>query len=462
MMIYNTMTGNKEAFEPIHRNRVNMFVCGPTVYDEAHIGHARTYIAFDVVARYLAYRGFGVFYLQNVTDVDDKIIKRGAELGITTAELARRFEGRYLEDMYTLGVKSVNLYARATDHIPEIIDQIKRLIEKGYAYETETGVYFDVSKFPEFGELSHQTPDSLTKHRIEPDPTKRNPADFSLWKKREEGLAWDSPWGRGRPGWHIEDTAITETYFGPRYDIHGGARDLIFPHHEAEIAQAEASSGKKPMVKYWMHTGFLNINGEKMSKSLGNFTTIRDLRTRFSPKAFRLFVLSTHYRSPIDFTEGSLDQSARSLERISNLVQSISDRMKNAVLESAEVDEEMVRALETARGKFLEAMDDDFNTPLAFSVLFDLVRDLNRYIGDEKTSKNVLSQALNLFAELGGILGLEFKAQASGKVGLTDDLVELIMEIRQKLRERKDWTLSDEIRDRLRDLKLIVEDKKVN
>jgi cysteinyl-tRNA synthetase len=461
MMIYNTMTSNKEAFEPIHRNRVNMFVCGPTVYDEAHIGHARTYIAFDVVARYLAYRGFGVFYLQNVTDVDDKIIKRGAELGITIAELARRFEGRYLEDMCTLGVKSVNLHARATDHIPEITDQIKRLIEKGYAYETGTGVYFDVSKFPEFGDLSHQTPDSLTKHRIEPDPTKKNPADFSLWKKMEEGLAWDSPWGRGRPGWHIEDTAITETYFGPQYDIHGGARDLIFPHHEAEIAQAEASSGKKPMVKYWMHTGFLNINGEKMSKSLGNFTTIRDLLTRYSPQAFRLFVLSTHYRSPIDFTEGSLDQSSRSLERISNLVQSISDRMKNAVLESTEVDEEMVRALETARGKFLEAMDDDFNTPLALSVLFDLVRDLNRYIGDENASKNVLSQALNLFIELGGILGLEFKAQAVGKVGLTDDLVELIMGIRQKLRERKDWTLSDEIRDRLRDLKVIVEDKKV-
>ena len=461
MMIYNTMTGNKEAFEPIHRNRVNMFVCGPTVYDEAHIGHARTYIAFDVVARYLAYRGFGVFYLQNVTDVDDKIIKRGAELGITTAELARRFEGRYLEDMCTLGVESVSLYARATNHVPEIIDRIKRLIEKGYAYETETGVYFDVSKFPEFGALSHQTPDSLTKHRIEPDPTKRNPADFSLWKKREEKLAWDSPWGKGRPGWHIEDTAITETYFGPQYDIHGGARDLIFPHHEAEIAQAEASSGKKPMVKYWMHTGFLNINGEKMSKSLGNFTTIRDLLTRFSPQAFRLFVLSTHYRSPIDFTEGSLDQSTRSLERISNLVQSLNDHMKNAVMESYEADEEMVRALESARGKFLEAMDDDFNTSLAISVIFDLVRDLYRYIGDEKSSKNVLSQALNLFAELGGILGLEFKAQPAGKLGLTDDLVELIMEIRQKLRERKDWMLSDEIRDRLRDLKVIVEDKKV-
>lgn len=460
MMIYNTMTGNKEAFEPIHRSRVNIFVCGPTVYDEAHIGHARTYIAFDMVARYLAYIGFGVFYLQNITDVDDKIIKRGAELGITTDELARRFEGRYLEDMCTLGVKSINLYARATDHIPEIIDQIKRLIEKGYAYETDTGVYFDVPRFPEFGELSHQTPDSLTKHRIEPDPTKRNPADFSLWKKREEGLAWDSPWGRGRPGWHIEDTAITEAYFGPQYDIHGGARDLIFPHHEAEIAQAEASSGKKPMVKYWMHTGFLNVNGEKMSKSLGNFTTIRDLLTRFSPQAFRLFVLSTHYRSPIDFTEGSLDQSARSLERITNLVQSMSDRMKDSVLESTEADEEMIKALEMARRKFLDAMDDDFNTPLALSVLFDLVRELNRHVGDEKASKNVLSRALSLFAEIGGILGLEFKVQSAGKEDLAADLVKLITDIRQKLREKKDFALSDEIRDRLRVLGISVEDRK--
>ena len=459
-MIYNTMTGNKEAFEPIHRSRVNIFVCGPTVYDEAHIGHARTYIAFDMVARYLAYMGFGVFYLQNITDVDDKIIKRGAELGITTDELARRFEGRYLEDMCTLGVKSINLYARATDHIPEIIDQIKRLIERGYAYETDTGVYFDVPRFPQFGELSHQTPDSLTKHRIEPDPTKRNPADFSLWKKREEGLAWDSPWGRGRPGWHIEDTAITEAYFGPQYDIHGGARDLIFPHHEAEIAQAEASSGKKPMVKYWMHTGFLNVNGEKMSKSLGNFTTIRDLLTRFSPQAFRLFVLSTHYRSPIDFTEGSLDQSARSLERISNLVQSMSDHMKGAVLESTEADEAMIKALETARRKFLDAMDDDFNTPLALSVLFDLVRELNRHVGDEKASKNVLSRALSLFAEIGGILGLEFKAQSAGKEDLAADLVKLITDIRQKLREKRDFALSDEIRDRLKVLGISVEDRK--
>lgn len=285
MKIYSTISREKERLETIHSGRINFFVCGPTVYDDSHIGHARTYIAFDVVARYLKYRGYSVFYLQNITDVDDKIIARAAEKGISPRTLARRFEQRYMEDMQALGVTNVNYYARATEHIPEIISQIERLKELGFAYETQTGIYFDESLFPDFGKLSHQSAEDLKKHRIEPDPTKRNSGDFALWKKRqtEDGgsghaersgqfddeIAWDSPWGKGRPGWHIEDTAIAETYFGQQYDIHGGAMDLIFPHHEAEIAQMEAASGKKPMVRYWMHTGFLNVNEEKMSKSWG-------------------------------------------------------------------------------------------------------------------------------------------------------------------------------------------------
>ena len=246
MKIQSTMTGNKENFQPIHNNRINLFVCGPTVYDDSHIGHARTYIAFDVVARYLKFKGYSVFYLQNITDVDDKIIKRAIERGESPRSLARKFEERYLEDMRRLGVTNVNYYARATEHVPEIISQIERLVELGFAYETKTGVYFDESRFEDFGKLSHQTADDLEKHRIEPDPTKRNPGDFSLWKKRQDGeeVTWNSPWGPGRPGWHIEDTAITETYFGAQYDIHGGAMDLIFPHHEAEIAQMEAPQAK--------------------------------------------------------------------------------------------------------------------------------------------------------------------------------------------------------------------------
>jgi cysteinyl-tRNA synthetase len=284
-------------------------------------------------------------------------------------------------------VTNVNLYARATEHIPEIISQIERLMEKGFAYETETGVYFDESKFEDFGKLSHQTAEDLKRHRIEPDPTKRNPGDFSLWKKRSEGgeVAWDSPWGRGRPGWHIEDTAITETYFGPQYDIHGGAMDLIFPHHEAEIAQMEAASGKKPLVRCWMHTGFLNVEGEKMSKSLGNFVTIREMLENCDPEAFRFFVLFAHYRTPIDFSDEALEQSRRSLERIRQLINVIEEQLETPG--EIPASEESSVILVEARGKFLEAMDDDFNTPNALRAVFELVRDVNRRINEKSVSR---------------------------------------------------------------------------
>lgn len=467
MLIYSTMSGKKEPLEIIHKNRVNIFVCGPTVYDDSHIGHARTYIAFDVFARYLKYKGLSVFYLQNITDVDDKVINRASELVVSPIDLARKYERRYFEDMHSLSVENVNLYARATDYIPEIIEQIKRLMEKGFAYETETGVYFDESRFEDFGRLSHQTAEQLKEHRIEPDPTKRNPGDFSLWKKREDGedVTWDSPWGRGRPGWHIEDTAITETYFGPQYDIHGGAMDLIFPHHEAEIAQMEAASGRRPMVRYWIHTGFLNVEGEKMSKSLGNFVTIRDLLDRHDPQTFRFFVLSTHYRTPIDFSEEMLLQWKRSLERIRGLVQTIDERLEKA--ESSEANSGVSDIgdnnshIEDARRRFLDAMDDDFNTPLAISVIFDLVRDVNRSINDKTASRKALLETAQLLTEFGYILGLSFSAaEKEERNDLTGDLIELITDIRQKLRERKDWALSDEIRDRLRDLNITLEDAK--
>ncbi|MFB3764890.1 MAG: cysteine--tRNA ligase [Methanotrichaceae archaeon] len=476
MMIYNTMSGRKEPFETIHKNRVNMFVCGPTVYDDSHIGHARTYIAFDIAARYLKYRGFSVFYLQNITDVDDKIINRAAELGISPTNLARRYERRYLEDMHTLGVENVNLYARATDHIHEIIDQIKRLVEKGFAYETETGVYFDESKLDDFGKLSHQTAQDLERHRIEPDTTKRNPGDFSLWKKRDDGVdvTWDSPWGRGRPGWHIEDTAITETYFGPQYDIHGGAMDLIFPHHEAEIAQMESASGKKPMVRYWMHTGFLNVSGEKMSKSLGNFMTIRDLLERHDPQTFRFFVLSTHYRTSIDFSEELLEQSKRSLERIRTLAQTIDEilRAKSTEIENgssiendSSIDNENTISdtgsnLKAVKDRLFNAMDDDFNTSLALSAIFDLVRDTNRGINEKTITIEELLGIKKVLMEFGEILGLSFFAP-SEKEDLSNDLMELIAEIRQKLRDKKDWALADEIRNRLRDMGISLEDPKI-
>lgn len=453
------MTQEKEILKPMHENRVNLFVCGPTVYDDSHIGHARTYIAFDVIVRYLKYRGFSVFYLQNITDIDDKIIKRASELGIKPIELAKKFERRYFEDMHALGVENVNLYARATEHLSEIIQQIETLIEKGFAYETETGVYFDETKFKDFGKLSGRNIDDLVVHRIEPDPTKKNPGDFALWKKQEEEPFWDSPWGKGRPGWHIEDTAITETYFGPQYDIHGGGLDLIFPHHEAEIAQMESASGKKPMVRYWMHTGFLNVKGEKMSKSLGNFITIRELLKKHDPEVFRLLVLSTHYRSPIDFDEDALMQSQKSLKRIHKLVETIDELLDETTIESNEKDNEYNKKLTDTKIKFLDAMDNDFNTPLALSILFDFIRDINRGINNKDLSKNVLRSTKDLIVEFGNILGFDFSLK-DVKSDLTNDLLDLIIDVRQKLRERKDWELSDEIRSKLRDLGIFLEDKK--
>lgn len=462
MMIYSTMSGKKEPFLPIHKNRVNIFVCGPTVYDDSHIGHARTYIAFDVVARYLKYKGLTVFYLQNITDVDDKIIQRASDLGIEPALLAHKFERRYLEDMQALGVTNVNLYARATEHIPEIISQIQRLVDLGYAYETETGVYFDESRFEDFGKLSHQTLEEAARHRIEPDPTKRNPGDFSLWKKREDGadVTWDSPWGRGRPGWHIEDTAITETYFGPQYDIHGGAMDLIFPHHEAEIAQMEATSGRKPLVRAWMHTGFLNVKGEKMSKSLGNFMTVREMLERCDADAFRLFVLLAHYRSPIDFSEEVLEQSRKSLERIRHLIKIIEEQLETSaeITETEGFDPILIKA----KVEFLEAMDDDFNTPSALRAVFDLVRDVNRRINEKTVSKKALKDTKQLLEEFGGVLGISLSSGPESSRGkeedIARDLIELLIEIRQKLREKKDWELADQIRKRMKELNVVLED----
>ena len=457
--MYNTMTRKKEVFKPMHENRVKMFVCGPTVYDNSHIGHARTYIAFDVIARYLKYRGFSVFYMQNITDVDDKILKRAAETGAEPLALARKFEKKYLKNMKDMGVENVNLYARATDHMPEIIGQIKALIERGFAYETQNGVYFDESQFVDFGKLSNRKVEDLTVHRIGPDSEKRNPGDFALWKKRDGSeLSWDSPWGRGRPGWHIEDTAITETYFGPRYDIHGGGLDLIFPHHEAEIAQMEAASGEKPMVRYWMHTGFLNVKGEKMSKSLGNFITIKELLEDYSPEVFRFFVLSTHYRSPIDFSHEILEQSKHSLQRVYKFAEILDESMGEAP-KSVESDEYEKIVVDT-KEKFFEAMDNDFNTPLALSSLFDLVRDVNRGINDEKISKTVLKSVKNFLAEAGEILGFDFSRKASKANGdITDGLTDILVDVRQKLRENKEWELADEIRSRLKDLNIVLEDK---
>jgi cysteinyl-tRNA synthetase len=454
MKIYNTMSRKKEQFKPMNDQRVKLFVCGPTVYDDAHIGHGRTYISFDMIKRYLEYKGYSVFYLQNVTDIDDKIINRSAEVDADPEVLARKFEKRYQEDMDALGVNGVNFFARATDHVPEIISQIETLIKKGFAYETPTGVYFDEAKFENFGKLSRRNLEDLNVHRVNIDSTKKNPGDFALWKKRDVSPVWDSPWGTGRPGWHIEDTAITEEYFGPQYDIHGGGLDLIFPHHEAEIAQMEAASGKAPMVRYWMHTGFLNVSGEKMSKSLGNFITIRDLLEDHDPQVFRFFVLSTHYRSPIDFSEKTLEQAAKSLKRIQKTVEKLNELLDNS---SGNDDAYFSGLLEEYQTKFLESMDNDFNTPEALAHIFNFVKELNKAFEDKTPSEKVLKDIISFFEAFGEIMGFDL-AVKSNDGDISGELLDIIKDVRQKLREKKEWALSDDIRGRLNDLGIDVED----
>ncbi|MDP2835391.1 MAG: cysteine--tRNA ligase [Methanobacteriaceae archaeon] len=454
MKIYNTMSRKKEQFKPMNDQRVKLFVCGPTVYDDAHIGHGRTYISFDMIKRYLEYKGYSVFYLQNVTDIDDKIINRSAEVDVDPEVLVRKFEKRYQQDMEALGVNGVNFFARATDHVPEIISQIETLIQKGFAYETPTGVYFDEAKFENFGKLSRRNLEDLNVHRVNIDQTKKNPGDFALWKKRDVSPVWDSPWGTGRPGWHIEDTAITEEYFGPQYDIHGGGLDLIFPHHEAEIAQMEAASGKSPMVRYWMHTGFLNVSGEKMSKSLGNFITIRDLLEDHDPQVFRFFVLSTHYRSPIDFSEKTLDQAAKSLKRIQKTVEKLNELLDSS---AGNDDDYFSGLLKDYRIKFLESMDNDFNTPEALAHIFNFVKELNKAFEDKTPSEKVLKDIISFFNEFGEIMGFDL-AVKSNDGDISGELLDIIKDVRQKLREKKEWALSDDIRGRLNDLGIDVED----
>ncbi|MBI5680194.1 MAG: cysteine--tRNA ligase [Methanobacterium sp.] len=458
LKVYNTMTHKKEEFKSINKNRIKMFVCGPTVYDKSHIGHGRTYIAFDVIARYLKYKGYSVFYLQNITDIDDKIIKRANEIGVEPLKLAKEFEELYFHDMELLNVNNVNFYARAIEHLDEIINQIQTLIDKKFAYETSTGVYFDESRFEDFGKLSNRNIEDLNVHRVNPDKTKRNHGDFALWKKRDDGPSWDSPWGPGRPGWHIEDTAITETYFGGQFDIHGGGLDLIFPHHEAEIAQMESATGKKPMVKYWLHTGFLNVSGEKMSKSLGNFITIKELLEEYDPQVFRFFVLSTHYRSPIDFSDESLQQSQNSLKRIHKLMETIDGILKADIAENHEADEKYFKILENTKEEFLDAMDNDFNTPIALSVLFNFIRDINKGINEGKIPKNMFKEIKELFNEFGDILGLNFSVESRNN-DLTEELLNILIDVRKKLRENKNYELADEIRSMLRDAGIHLEDK---
>jgi len=457
LRIYNTMTRRVEEFKPLRGNRVYMYVCGPTVYDYSHIGHARTYIAYDILARYLRERGYSVFYLMNITDVDDKIIRRARERGVNPIELAREYERYFMEDMESLGIRSVNLYARASEYIDEIIDLIKVLMDKGFAYETETGVYFDTSRFKDYGKLSHKRPEELSVHRIEPDPTKRNPQDFALWKKRErDEIGWDSPWGYGRPGWHIEDTAIILTHLGPQIDIHGGAIELTFPHHEAEIAQAEAATGKKPFVRYWCHTGLLTVGGEKMSKSLGNYILIRDIVKRHDPEALRLMFLLSHYRSPIDFKWRSLESSSSSLNSLYNMV----ERLKEVEADDELSDEEreLEGYYENFKRRFYCYLNDDLDTPRAMAELFKLASKINKVLDSRGTLYALLKlKLLSEIERISRIFGILEKKPVI-EADLLKSVLEILIDVRCKLRMRREFELADQIRDRLREIGIILED----
>ncbi|WP_309113315.1 cysteine--tRNA ligase [Saccharothrix sp.] len=440
--LFNTLTKRKEPFEPMTPGVVRMFVCGPTVYDFSHIGHAKTYTHFDFVARYLKKRGYQVTYAQNITDVDDKIIKRAAELGVAPRELSARFEARYLEDMAALHNTSVDTYERAHDHIDDIVAQVQALIDRGHAYRLDDGWYFDLSTFPDYGKLSGRThveaEDSVA--RIDEHAGKRNAGDFALWKARKPGEPhWDTPLGEGRPGWHIEDTAITEAVFGPQYDLHGGAVDLIFPHHEAEIAQQEAASGKVPLVRYWMHAGLLRVDGAKMAKSAGNFLTIRQALELADFRTLRYAFLSQHYRSSMEFNDVTLAHARAARRRVENFARLVDVGHT-----------ESAAALELVAGtreRFFEHLDDDLDTPGAVAVVFEWIREQNR------TGEPPGPAALALLREVDGLFDA-FDLEHSHE----DADVEEELARRRELRAARRFAEADKIRDALRERGITIED----
>jgi len=471
LKIYNTLSKNEEIFEPLNPPTVKMYVCGPTVYDLSHLGHARTYIAFDVVRRYLEFLGYSVVYVVNITDVEDKIIKRAQEKGVSPFELAEEYTKEYFKDIEALQIKKADINPKVTEHIEDIIEVVQGLIDKGYAYVADGDVYFDVLKFPDYGKLSHQSLEDLKAGaRVEVSEKKKHPADFALWKKSKEGEpSWGSPWGPGRPGWHIECSVMSMKYLGEQLDIHGGGQDLIFPHHENEIAQSEAYTGKKPFAKYWMHTGLVMVRGERMGKSLGNFVTIKELLEKFNAEAVRLFVLSTHYRSPIDFTWERIEQAKSSLERLYNTIENIEVALRESDINYAyklkDLDLDFYRNLISDERKFFEAMNNDFNTPAAISALFELSSHVNNYLRNaDKPNGALLSRTFNFFMNIGEIFGLfnKFKVKPEKKeeYGLVEKLIALIVDIRSEARKRKDWETADKIREKLRELGIFLEDTK--
>ncbi len=453
--VFNTITRKKERFEPLVPGKVSMYVCGPTVYDYIHIGNARPLIVFDTVRKYLRQLGYDVTYVVNFTDVDDKMIRKAEQSGITVDEVGETYIRAFYEDAQAMGIDPADIHPRVTENIEEIIAFIAELIEKQFAYESGGDVYFRTARFEEYGKLSHQNIAELQHGiRVEVDERKEHANDFVLWKGAKPGEPkWDSPWGEGRPGWHIECSAMARKYLGRTIDIHGGGQDLQFPHHECEVAQSEACHGQE-MARYWMHNGYVNINGEKMSKSLANGIQVRDIMKSISPQVMRFFMLSTHYRNPLNFDEDAVEQAKRATERLQNSFANTKDRLSRTDVEAAADDAELHVRLDAVKAMYHDKMQDDFNTPDAITAMFELASEANVYLQREHVSKAVLTRMLAEFQELNVVLGILSEKEEE----LLDAEIERLIEERVEARKSKNWARADEIRDLLASQGIALED----
>lgn len=484
LRLYNTLSRKKEKFSTVEKGKVKMYVCGMTVYSDAHIGHARTYLAFDIIRRYFEYCGYEVIYVQNITDVDDKIIAAANKEGIDPIKYSERFADRCLSDLDELGIRRANFYPKASETIPDMIVMVQQILDRGFGYIADGDVYFSVQKFKDYGKLSGQKIDEMMKGaRIKPGEKKRSSSDFALWKQAKSGEpSWDSPWGKGRPGWHIECSTMSSKYLGLPFDIHGGGMDLRFPHHENEISQAEAATGKQ-FANYWMHIGLLTVDGEKMSKSLGNIVNVKDLMKKRDPELIRMFFAQTHYRSPPDFSQKALENTQKGLNRIYRLKEKLEENLKKDIeldeKNLKETEKEYLTTINNFKEQFEESMNDDFNTPKAFAVLFDFVNKSNRFFKDnEQVESSLCKHSLELLLKLGNTLTLfqprkdnqddtelfeklqklvlKYDGEIESKT--IEEIIKALIDIREEARKQKDWKKADRIRNELQEIGFELQD----